>query len=479
MVTPWPSGHGWCPFHAPPCSVDEAVALSSAARCAIADGGEYNDHTVSSVTAGLAKLADIKMLLHDTFKVRMRLGLFDNLTAADSPYLAYGEADLASPAAQEANAIAAREALVLLSRGSVGGAGPALPFARGAGGTTAVIGFHANATKRLLGNYVNQYCPDPAVDCFPTVLSSIAALGEAVVYARGCTGAQACADADIAAAAAAAAGASRVVMTYGLDDGLEAEQKDRANMTLPPRQQALFAAVAAASVGKPFAVVLIHGGAIAVPEVVASDAGIITAFYPGTLGGPSIADAVFGVTNPGGKLPIDMYGAAYESVDFLDINVAALGRTYRYYAGPDTPGGAPTWPFGFGGSYTTFALSWTSGSPPLPVTVTASSPPLDLTVTVTNTGARAGDEVVQIYIVPHDLSPRPPFVPTRFLVGFQRVSLAAGEARAVPFALDPAAAFTVTADAAGTRGLVSGSYTVAVSRGVAGDELTVAATVVA
>lgn len=479
MVTPWPSGHGWCPFHAPPCSVDEAVALSSAARCAVADGNEYHDHTVSSVSAGLSKLADIKALLTDTFMMRMRLGLFDNVSAADSPYFAYGLDELASPGAAEANAIAAREGLVLLARGTVSGGAPALPFARGGGGETAVIGFAANNTGKFLGNYVSQICSKGGDTCFPSLLESIGALGEAVTFARGCSDARTCADVDVAAAAAAARGAARVVLTLGLDQTLEAEQRDRANVTLPPAQQALFAAVAAAAAGKPFVVVLIHGGAVAVPEVKASSAGIVDAFYPGTQGGPAIAEVLFGIYNPAGKLPVDVYDASYQGVDFLDMSVASLGRTYRYFRGPNTPGGAPLWPFGFGLSYTTFSLRWTSGQP-APLVITPSSPLVTLSVTVTNTGARVGDEVVQLYLVPRasSLSPAPPFVPTRVLVAFARVGgLAPLEARDVPLTIDPREAFMLTSDAAGTRGLVAGEYTLAVSRGVAGDELLALATV--
>jgi hypothetical protein len=477
------SGHNWCPYHAPPCSVDEAVEAAADARCAVADGDEYMNHGLSSMAFGNVTEAAIRLLVSDTMLLRMRLGLFDNLTAADSPYWAYDENDLASPAAQQSNSIAAREALVLLQLGDPLGTGkPALPFPRGAGGTTAVIGFATNATSKLVGNYVSQFCPTSA-DCFPTILGSIAALGEATIFAPGCTDAQTCDSSHIAFAVAAATSASRVVLQLGLDQTLEREQLDRENITLPLPQQQLFAAVAAAAAGKPFAVVLINGGAVAIPEVKAhSEAAILEAFYPGTLGGPAIADALFGVFSPGGKLPHDIYNSTYEEVDFTDMNVASLGRTYRYYRGPSTPGGAPLFPFGFGLSYTTFALSWSSGAAPAPITVTPSSANVTLAITVTNTGGMTGDEVVQVYVVPTaaTLTPQPPFVPTRYIVGFRRVTAAQGAAADASVTLSLADAFTVTADAQGTRGLVSGSYTLVVTRmGSAGgpDDLSVPVTV--
>jgi beta-glucosidase len=91
-----------------------------------------------------------------------------------------------------------------------------------------------------------------------------------------------------------------------------------------------------------------------------------------------------------------------------------------------------------------------------------------------------GDEVVQVYVVPTaaTLTPPPPYIPTRFLVGFQRVPLAAGAATPVNITLDTAAAFTMTADAAGTRGLVAGAYALEVTRGVGdGSALSVPVTV--
>lgn len=471
MITPG-SGHGWCPYHEGLCNLDEGVEAAAAARCDIADGSEYATNVFSSVVNNNATIASIKQLLFDSLKVRFRLGLFDNQTAATSPYWAYGEADVQDATAVAANSLAAHQALVLLQRGP-------LPFPR-ASGTTAVIGYAVNNTGRLVGNYVNQYCPSSKPDCFPTILTSIQALGEKVVYSEGCSDASTCSSSQIAAAVAAVQASSRVVLQLGLDQNLEREQHDRMNITLPTQQQALFSAVLAActAANRPLAVVLIHGGAIAIPEIKAvSSVGILDAFYPGTQGGPAVADALFGLYSPGGKLPYDVYDVSYQEVSFFDMSIAALGRTYRYYNGPGTPGGAPLWPFGFGLSYVNFTLAWQGGAPnALAVTNTPAN--YTFNMVLTNTGAMAADEVVQLYIVPSasSLNPQPPYVPTRFLQGFQRVTVPAGGTAPVSITIANTA-FTLTADAQGTRSLVSGTYTVAFSRGVAGDELTVPATV--
>ena len=479
MVTPEPDGHGWCPYHAPPCSVDEAVKAAAEARCAIADGDEYASHTVSSILAGNVSEASIRLLVADTMRVRMRLGLFDNLTAADSPYLAYGLESLAAPWASEANRVAAYEAMTLLQRG-------ALPFARGGGGVTAVIGFGANSTRALVGNYVNEYCAAGDEGCqatLPSIVSAIAALGEAATYSRGCANSQTCAPADIAAAVASLAGAARIVLQLGLDQTIEAEQRDRASVALPPPQQALFAAVLAAAAGRPLAVVLLGGGAVAIPAVKASaSTGILDAYYPGTLGGRAVADTLFGAWNPGGKLPHDVYDESYDSVDFTNMSVAALDRTYRYNRGAASPGGAPLWPFGFGLSYTTFAVTWRAAPPAGGLTVTAAAQSYTLQLTLANTGGMDGAEVLQVYVVPQaaTLAPQPPFVPVRYLVAFARAPCGAAQQVGVDITVDLVDALTLTADVMGARTLVSGAYALVVNRGAgAGDELSVPVTVVA
>lgn len=477
MVVPEPDGHGWCPYHAPPCSVDEAVKAAAEARCAIADGDEYAAHTVSSILAGNVSEASIRLLVADTMRVRMRLGLFDNLTAADSPYLAYGLESLAAPAALEANRVAAYEAMTLLQRGG-------LPFARG--GVTAVIGFGANSTRNLVGNYVGEYCAAGDEGCqasFPSIAAAIAALGEMTTYSRGCATSQACAPADIAAAVASVAGAARVVLQLGLDQTIEAEQRDRASVALPQPQQDLFAAVLAAAGGRPLAVVLLGGGAVAIPAVKASaSTAILDAFYPGTFGGRAVADTLFGAWNPGGKLPHDIYGVEYDAVDFTNMSVAALQRTYRYNRGASSPGGAPLWPFGFGLSYTTFAVSWREAPPAGGLTVTAAAQSYTLRLTLANTGAVDGAEVVQVYVVPlaSTLAPQPPYVPARYVVAFARAPCARAQQVSVDITVDLVDALTITADVMGARTLVSGSYALVVNRGAgAGDELSVPVTVVA
>ena len=164
------------------------------------------------------------------------------------------------------------------------------------------------------------------------------------------------------------------------------------------------------------------------------------------------------------------------------MSVAAMQRTYRYNAGASSPGGAPLWPFGFGLSYTSFAVSWRVAPPAGGLTVTAAAQSFTLQLTLANTGAVDGSEVVQVYVVPQaaTLAPQPPYVPTRYVVAFARAPCASAQQVSVDITVDLVDALTITADVMGARTLVSGTYALVVNRGTgAGDELSVPVTVVA
>ena len=450
-----PEGHSFCPYHDPPCTLNECVEAAVVAGSDIADGSEYNDALADAVASGNLTLGDAQQRLYNALLIRFRLGLFDPVEG--QPYLAYGEEKIAAAAAD--NALAARQSLVLLQRG-------ALPFARGGAGATAVLGFCGNSTGALVSNYVNQFCPGGGSTCFPSLLQAIGALGEATVFARACDSPTSCPAAEAAAAVAAAGAAAtgRVVLCLGISQAQEGEQHDRVNITLPEPQRELFAAVAAAAAGKPLAVVLVHGGALAVPELKASGVALLDAFYPGPEGGGAIADALFGAYNPGGKLPYSVPDVGFASAyDMADMRIAEIGRTYRYRTAT-SPGGAPLWPFGFGLSYSEFSLS---GGDSARLTLTPAAAAATVSVRVANIGAVAGDEVLQAYVAADAASlaaPQPPYVPVRSLVFFQRLRHAAGEGATVDVPLDAFACNLTLSD--GSRRPVSGNYTLILSRGM-------------
>ncbi|MCE5272634.1 glycoside hydrolase family 3 C-terminal domain-containing protein [bacterium] len=222
-----------------------------------------------------------------------------------------------------------------------------------------------------------------------------------------------------------------VVLCLGLSPKLEGEEMDvkvpgflggdRTSIDLPAPQEALLEKAAASR--KPVVLVLLNGSALAVNRADKLLPAIVEAWYPGEEGGRAVADVLFGDCNPGGRLPVTFFKSTDQLPPFEDYDMQ--GRTYRYFKGD------PLYPFGHGLSYTTFAYSGLEA----PAEIKAGDT-VTVSVEVKNTGSRAGDEVVQLYLT--DLVASAP-APVRALVGFQRVSLAPGESCRVKLDVAPEA----------------------------------------
>ena len=254
---------------------------------------------------------------------------------------------------------------------------------------------------------------------------------------------------------AAAAQADVLVAVVGLTSDLEAEESpveipgfkggDKTTLDIPADQQALLEQ--AKALGKPLVVVAMNGSPLNLSWAKDNAAAILEAWYPGQSGGLAIANVLTGKTNPSGRLPLTFYKSVDDLPPFGDYRMD--GRTYRYFSGQ------PVYPFGFGLSYTRFDYA------PLkvePVQADAGQG-LRVTTTVRNVGARAGDEVAQLYLN----FPTAPGAPRVALRGFQRVSLKPGEAKAVTFSLSPRDLSSV--DAEGMRQVTTGRYKVSVGSG--------------
>lgn len=465
MIALEPAGHSYCPFHAPPCTRDEGVTAAVQAGSDVADGSEYDESLYEAVLDGNLTLGEAQQRLFYTMLIRMRLGLFDD----PQPFRDIGLERVGAADTRAAALLAAKESLVLLSAG-----GGALPLRAG---PIAVLGFAANKTSALISNYVSgNICPGGGVTCYTSIAESLTALGRAVSVAPGCTSATNC-PADLVATAVAAAGVAgtRTVLTLGLDQSLESEGRDRQNVSLPFEQAAFVDAVLAAAhaADNDIVVVIVHGGAVALPTVKAAGVAVLDAFYPGPFGGEAIAATLVGDYNPGGRLPYTVYDEAYDvAVSMPDMRVGATARTYRYHA-DSSPGGAPLWRFGEGYSYTTFTTAWAPA--PGALALSPAAPTATVTVRVTNAGAVDGDEVVQLYFVPLAVaSPQPPFLALRALMSFARVRVAAGASVDVPLVVDAAKMALTLSD--GTRGPMDGEYSVVVSTGDGVAELEAGAT---
>jgi beta-glucosidase len=219
-----------------------------------------------------------------------------------------------------------------------------------------------------------------------------------------------------------------VVAVMGLSPALEGEEMpvnvngfaggDRTDIQLPHSQERLLRQIHA--LGKPIVLVLLNGSALAVTWAAEHIPAIIEAWYPGQAGGEAVAEVLFGDYNPAGRLPVTFYRSVDDLPPFEDYRME--GRTYRYFQGE------VLFPFGHGLSYTTFRLDNLRTDR----TAMAAGEHLQLSVEVLNTGARAGDEVVQLYASDQRAGATRPI---KELKGFERVRLEPGESRTVTFAV--------------------------------------------
>jgi beta-glucosidase len=223
--------------------------------------------------------------------------------------------------------------------------------------------------------------------------------------------------------------ADAIVMVGGISPKLEGEEMnvkvpgfsggDRTTIGLPQVQTDLLKVLH--SSGKPVVLALMTGSALATPWEAEHLPAIVNSWYGGQAAGTALADVLFGDYNPAGRLPVTFYRSETQLPSFIDYGMA--GRTYRYFTGE------PLYPFGYGLSYTTFKYSNLKV-----LSKTATGQPIRLSVDVQNTGPRAGDEVVQLYVRHPGASGR---VARHALQGFRRLSLAPGARQTVQFTLIP------------------------------------------
>jgi beta-glucosidase len=389
------------------------------------DCGRVYPNLVDAVKQGLITEAQIDTSVKRLFLARFKLGMFDSPERVRWARIPFAVLDQASHRALARQV--ARESMVLLKN-----QGGVLPLRKDLG-TIAVIGPNANEPVMLLGNY-NGIPADP-VTPLRGIREAVGGVnGAKVIYARGADladgfpvadgGPPASGEALATEAENAARQADAVVLVLGLTARLEGEEMnievpgfkggDRTSIDLPASQERLLERIAA--VGKPTVLVLLNGSALAVNWAQEHVPAILEAWYPGQAGGSAIADVLFGDYNPGGRLPVTFYRDTKDLPAFDDYRMA--GRTYRYFTG------TPLYPFGHGLSYTRFAYRdlRTSGA------ARRASDTVTVRVNVTNTGKRAGDEVVQLYVQHLGSAVTRP---AKELKAYKRVTLQPGQTRTV------------------------------------------------
>ena len=388
---------------------------------------------VDAVKSGRVPMKRLDEAVRRILVAKYRMGLFEN------PFVDVAAAQkvLDDPAHMAAAQAAAERALVLLKNdGGILPLAPGAhkrvavigPLADAAGDTTLSLAFPQDAAKaitvfkgireRLDGAATVETAPGVQIArLYPSPITMM--LGMAKRWTADQSAAELKKAVDLAGQSDA------VVMVLGEKLDMSSEQASRSDLALPGDQRKLLDAVLAT--GKPVVLVLINGRPLDLAGIADKVPAILEAWVPGSRGGTAVARALFGDVNPGGKLPVTWPRSVGQIPTYYAHNLSHSpeGQSTRYWDAPATP----LYPFGFGLSYTSFKIA----PPVLDKAELVPGGRVTVSTNVTNTGQRAGDEVVQLYI--HQRAGRASR-PVRLLQGFQRVSLAPGETRNLSFTLD-------------------------------------------
>jgi beta-glucosidase len=316
----------------------------------------------------------------------------------------------------------ARESIVLLKN-----EGGVLPLRKNLG-TVAVIGVLADSQRAALGSWAAAGQAEDAVDVLDGIRRALEP-GTRVLYVRGAD-VMSADTTGFAAAVAAAEQADAVILVLGEHQDMSAEALNRASLDLPGVQLELAKRVH--SVGKPTVAVLMNGRPLSIPWLDEHVPAILETWFLGVQMGPAAADVLFGDYNPSGKLPVTFPRTVGQVPIYYNHKntgrppVEASMYTSKYLDVPWTP----LYPFGHGLSYTTFSYS----EPQLSRAVIGPADTVTVSVTVTNSGARAGQEVVQLYVRDDVAGVTRPVMELR---GFEKITLEPGAARTVTFRLGP------------------------------------------
>lgn len=380
------------------------------------------------VRAGKVSEQAIDASVRRILRAKFELGLFEN------PYV-NADAEAAAmlkPEYIELAREAAEQSFVLLKNDAVGGK-PVLPLASNV--RVALIGPLADDAEEMLGGWSCQGKKEDVV----TLRASLAErFGAAFTYAKG-TAITGDSRDGFAAALDAAKNADVVVMALGESRHMSGEAASRTRLDLPGNQFDLLKEVT--KLGKPVVLVAFSGRPLTLPWEAANVPAILMAWYPGVQAGPALTRVLTGEVSPSGKLTATMPRAVGQVP--LYYNHLKTGRPvpgpddehkdsgYKFLSRYVDEDGSPLYPFGHGLTYTTFSYTPTKASvKEIGVGTLRGGAAIEVEATITNTGARAGTEIAQLYIRQRGTSVARP---VRELKGFEKFTLEPGQSRTVTF----------------------------------------------
>lgn len=379
----------------------------------------YRQYLPTLVRNGQVSLAAVDAAVRRVLQAKQRLGLLED------PYRYSDEArqraNVLTPQHRALAREAAQKSIVLLKNTDA-----LLPLSKHLR-NVLVVGSLATDAEATIGPWALAGHPEDSITVLQGIRRAVAPDTE-VVYLPGASPISDDTQ-NLIEVQQAAHLAEVVVAVLGERADQSGEARSRADLGLPGAQEALLRALLDS--GKPVVIVLMNGRPLVLSQTVRQAPALLETWFLGSEMGNAVADILFGDVNPSGKLPITFP----RSVGQIPLYYAhkSTGRPpsgdERYASGYIDEHWAPLYPFGFGLSYTSFSYS----APRLSAQRLASTQALAVTVTVTNTGARSGDEIVQLYLRDDVASVTRP---VRQLRGFRKVYLAPGEARELTFTLD-------------------------------------------
>jgi beta-glucosidase len=398
-----------------------------AARLAVLAGvdmsmqsGLYIRYLPELVKSGAVPMATVDVAVRRILYVKAAMGLFEN------PWRSLDEkveaAQVGAPAHRALARESAARSMVLLQNDGV------LPIDPDKGRKIALIGPFGEDRDNVYGPWAFYGDPGKGVDIASGLRAALPDPALLTVV-RGCdirTGIPSGIDAAVKAAKAA----DVVLLAVGESQDMTGEAQSRTTIEIPPAQQALVDAVAAA--GKPVVVLLRHGRALALHDGVANANAVLATWFLGSEAGNAIADVVLGKVDPSGKLPVSFPWESGQEPFFYDRKSTGRpttgGGSTEYKARYATTDNSARYPFGHGLSYTDFELDQLKVADP----ALRWDGTIEISARLTNKGKRKGAEVVQLYIRDRVASRTRPI---RELKRMERVTLDPGDSRIIRFAL--------------------------------------------
>ena len=377
-------------------------------------GGENNLANVeAAIKAGVLSEGVIDNALIKLFTVRMQTGEFD--PPGSVPYTQITKSAIQSPAHQALATQVADNSVVLLKNQPVSGTSSAmLPLSAATTNKIVIVGDLAGTVT--LGGYSGD--PSLQVDAVQGITAAVqkANPNAQVVYdSCGTSTTKTTAAACSAQTLSDVKTADAVIVFVGTDENLAGEAKDRTSIAMPGDYDSLIQQINA--VGNPRTMLAVQSdGPVSLGDVQGDFPAIVFSGYNGESQGTALADVLFGKQNPDGHLDFTWYAddsqlPAMSNYGLTAAETGGIGRTYQYFTG------TPTYPFGYGLSYSQFSYSAVHAAP-----VANANGMVPVSFTVTNTGSVAGSTVAQLYASAQFTQSGVTF-PNEQLVGFQKTNV--------------------------------------------------------